>query len=55
VSGALLRVARPDGTRAAYGAALAVRRPGTATVVVVVAETEAEARRLAAGVAAALG
>lgn len=54
-SGALVRLSGRDGPRPAYGVGLASRRDGAALVVVVVARSEDDARRIANGVAAALG
>ncbi|WP_375461999.1 hypothetical protein [uncultured Enterovirga sp.] len=53
--GFILRLSRTDGSRDAYGVALAARRDGKATVVVVVAPREDEARRIARDVASSLG
>lgn len=51
--GFALRIARADGSHAAFGAVLASERPGTLTVVVVVSPSPEGAKRIAREVAAA--
>lgn len=53
--GVAVRIARRDGSRAAYGIVLAASRPGLTTVLVVIALTPEGARRIARETAANLG
>lgn len=53
--GVAVRIARRDGSRAAYGIVLAASRPGSTTVLMVIAPTPEGARRIARETAANLG
>ncbi len=53
--GVAVRIARRDGSRAAYGIVLAAAHPGSTTVLVVIASTPEGARRIARETAPNLG
>lgn len=53
--GLAVRISRRDGSRAAYGIVLAAARPGSTTVLVVIAPTPEGARRIARETAPNLG